>query len=50
MIDGYRDYLQHHPERLADLSYTLTQRRDHLAHRAYAVCMDGALGIVSAFA
>lgn len=50
MIDGYRDYLQHHPERLADLSYTLTQRRDHLAHRAYAVCRDGALGNVSAFA
>lgn len=30
-------YLEVHPERLADVSYTLAARREYLTHRAYAV-------------
>lgn len=33
----YQGYMQAYPARLADISYTLCNRREHLSHRAYCV-------------
>jgi acyl transferase domain-containing protein len=37
LVNNYQEYLQLHPERLSDLSYTLALRREHLPYRAYSV-------------
>lgn len=36
-IDQITDYVKNHTARLHDLSYTLSARRSHLSHRAFAV-------------
>ncbi|KAF3763946.1 hypothetical protein M406DRAFT_85351 [Cryphonectria parasitica EP155] len=36
-VQSHQKYLQDHPDRLADLSYTLNQRREALQQRAYSV-------------
>ncbi|KAE8422418.1 putative polyketide synthase [Aspergillus pseudocaelatus] len=36
-IDQVTDYVNRHPEKTQDLSFTLGVRRKHLAHRAFAV-------------
>jgi acyl transferase domain-containing protein len=36
-VSHCKEYLKLHPERLIDLSYTLSQRREHLLHRAFSV-------------
>ncbi|KAF2645859.1 putative polyketide synthase [Massarina eburnea CBS 473.64] len=37
MIDNYREYVEQNPEKLADLAYTLANRREHLPYRAYGI-------------
>ncbi|CAG8903343.1 unnamed protein product [Penicillium egyptiacum] len=37
MISHYTAYIQEHPTRLADLAFTLGNRREHLPHRAFSV-------------
>lgn len=34
-VSNTKEYADAHPERISDLSYTLSQRREHLAHRAF---------------
>lgn len=41
-IESHEIYYQQHPDRLADLSYTLTVRRQPLEHRAFCVVASGA--------
>ena len=44
-----QDYLKLHPERLTDLAYTLSLRREHLPHRAFSVAGNGISKDVSPF-
>lgn len=37
-IRQVNDYVNAHPQQLADLAYTLAVRREHMSHRAYAIC------------
>ncbi|KAJ6183837.1 hypothetical protein N7519_005138 [Penicillium mononematosum] len=37
MISNYTDYIQKNPTRVADLAFTLGNRREHLPHRAFSV-------------
>ncbi|KAK4207791.1 hypothetical protein QBC37DRAFT_454492, partial [Rhypophila decipiens] len=37
LIGDYREYIAEHPGRLRDVAYTLGMRREHLAHRAFAL-------------
>lgn len=41
MIEDYEVYLTKHPLSLADLSYTLGSRREHLLYRAFCVTSPG---------
>lgn len=44
MDKNFNSYLNAHPERLLDLSYTLAVRRNHLPYRGYSVAkLSGAL-------
>lgn len=37
MAEGYQEYLTAHPDRIGDLAYTLSNRRQHLSHRSFVV-------------
>lgn len=37
IISHYTAYIQKHPTRVADLAFTLANRREHLPHRAFSV-------------
>jgi acyl transferase domain-containing protein len=41
MVENYETYLTKSPQSLADLSYTLGSRREHLLHRAFCVTSPG---------
>lgn len=46
MVENYRVFLEDHPECAQDLAYTLAIRREHLAHRTFAVASKGNFGTV----
>ena len=48
MVEQHRQYLEKHPERLADLSYTLIARREHLQHRTFAIVDSQAVSFEAA--
>lgn len=50
LVSNYQEYIKLHPERLPDLAYTLSQRREHLPHRAFSVTGNGSDAEVSSFA
>ncbi|OCL02964.1 putative polyketide synthase [Glonium stellatum] len=50
LVDNSREYLDRHQERLPDLAYTLSRRREHLPHRAFSVVTDRVISNVSPFA
>ncbi|KAJ5783184.1 hypothetical protein N7457_004958 [Penicillium paradoxum] len=37
MITNYTTYIQKNPDKIADLAFTLSNRREHLPHRAFSV-------------
>ncbi|KAI1488819.1 hypothetical protein F5X96DRAFT_684632 [Biscogniauxia mediterranea] len=37
MIESYQTYLEKNPDSLADVAYTLANRREHLPHRSFVV-------------
>ncbi|KAI1118030.1 hypothetical protein F5Y14DRAFT_447438 [Nemania sp. NC0429] len=37
MVENFESYLSKHPERIADLAYTLANRREHLPNRTFVV-------------
>ncbi|EON95815.1 putative polyketide synthase protein [Phaeoacremonium minimum UCRPA7] len=39
--DTYVDYYTRYPERLSDMAYTLSQRREHLSQRSFAIVGHG---------
>lgn len=43
-IQDLNAYIEHHPDRLDDLSYTLGRRRAHLPHKSFCVIRDGING------
>lgn len=43
-IELLQNYLEHTPNRVEDIAYTLGQRREHLKFRAYQVCEKNSLG------
>ena len=45
MVDNYRDYIGTHPDYIADLAYTLANKREHLPRRTFAVASKGSMGI-----
>ncbi|KAI9741492.1 MAG: hypothetical protein M1818_004298 [Claussenomyces sp. TS43310] len=47
MIDNYQDYLKLHPERLKDLAYTLSMRREQLQYRAFSIITDSQVASTS---
>lgn len=42
-MKSIQDYLSKHPDRLADVAYTLCQRREHLPHRTFTIHGPGAM-------
>ena len=46
MAENYRNFLEIHPECAQDLAYTLALRREHLAHRTFAVASKGIIGTI----
>lgn len=40
MVQKYTQYLLKYPERLADVAYTLAERREHLRYRTFLI-VDG---------
>ncbi|CAK3821415.1 polyketide synthase [Lecanosticta acicola] len=48
MIAQYKDWVDKSPDGVTDLAYTLARRREHLRHRAFAICQHGAFESVSA--
>jgi acyl transferase domain-containing protein len=40
-VSNVQQYLQAHPERVSDIAYTLSQRREHLSHRTFFVAREG---------
>ncbi|KAI1826773.1 hypothetical protein F4861DRAFT_545304 [Xylaria intraflava] len=47
MVENFESYLSKHPERIADLAYTLATRREHLQHRSFAVASRDHVGSAS---
>ena len=41
--ENYQEYLAVHHERRSDVSYTLSQRREHLPHRSFFVVGDASI-------
>ncbi|KAI0172149.1 fatty acid synthase S-acetyltransferase [Hypoxylon sp. FL1284] len=41
MIDNYKAWIEQHPEKVADLAYTLALRREHLPHRTFTIVNNG---------
>jgi acyl transferase domain-containing protein/2-polyprenyl-3-methyl-5-hydroxy-6-metoxy-1,4-benzoquinol methylase len=37
LIQNYKEFLERNPESIGDLAYTLSNRREHLSYRAFAV-------------
>ncbi|RDW89916.1 type I polyketide synthase [Aspergillus mulundensis] len=52
MVKSHAEYITKHPERLADVAYTLAERRERLKYRAFSVITEGtdALGEPAAVA
>ncbi|KAF1950142.1 fatty acid synthase S-acetyltransferase [Byssothecium circinans] len=48
MIENYREYVEHNPEKMADLAYTLANRREHLPHRAFGIAHADSIQSTSA--
>lgn len=46
-VSNYQRFLREHSGQLSDLSYTLSQRREHLPHRAFSIAEDGSIASVS---
>ncbi|KAI0008838.1 hypothetical protein F4779DRAFT_628218 [Xylariaceae sp. FL0662B] len=44
MVENFESYLSKHPERIADLAYTLATRREHLPHRTFVVANRDQVG------
>lgn len=44
MTDNYRDFVERKPGAIADLAYTLANRREHLSYRTFAVASKGFFG------
>lgn len=49
-ISNHQEYIKLHPERLLDIAYTLSLRREHLPHRAFSIGKGGAITNSSSFA
>jgi acyl transferase domain-containing protein len=47
MADNYTSYIADNPNIIADLAYTLANRRQHMAHRAFLIASKGKSGTVS---
>ncbi|KAG6011444.1 Type I Iterative PKS [Claviceps lovelessii] len=47
LVDNYKTWLEHNPEKAANLAYTLARRRNHLSHRAFGIAKNGVLESVS---
>lgn len=41
MIDNYKQWIEKHPDKVADLAYTLALRREHLPHRTFTIVNNG---------
>ncbi|KAL4977326.1 hypothetical protein BDW66DRAFT_150182 [Aspergillus desertorum] len=41
MVKNHAEYIAKHPERLADVAYTLAERRERLKYRAFSVVTEG---------
>ncbi|KAJ9133675.1 Thiolase-like protein [Pleurostoma richardsiae] len=39
--ENHLEYLVQHPDRLTEMSYTLSQRREHLQQRMFAIAVEG---------
>ena len=48
-LGNYQEYLAAHPERVSDVSYTLSHRRERLPHRTFFVMRDGSITEASPF-
>lgn len=48
VVKSHTEYLNKHPERIGDLAFTLSQRREHLPYRSFAVSSKEQPGTVSA--
>ncbi|KAJ8125424.1 hypothetical protein O1611_g8215 [Lasiodiplodia mahajangana] len=46
-VDSYQDYAVNHPDRAADVAYTLALHREKLPHRAFAIVQDGQIAETS---
>ncbi|KAG6199000.1 Type I Iterative PKS [Claviceps purpurea] len=47
MIENYKAWLEHHPEKAAGLAYTLARKRTQLPYRAFGIANKGVLESVS---
>ena len=47
LVNNCQAYLERHPERLSDINYTLSLRRERLPHRAFAIVANGCIADVS---
>lgn len=45
VVENYREYVEQNPEKVADVAYTLANRREHLPHRAFAIAKGGVVGM-----
>jgi acyl transferase domain-containing protein len=48
-MNNHQEYIRLHPERLLDLAYTLSLRREHLPYRAFSIAAGGVVTNVSSF-
>ena len=49
LVNNSQEYLKRHPERITDLSYTLSKHRENLPHRAFSVVGGSSKANVSSF-
>ncbi|KAG5979866.1 Type I Iterative PKS [Claviceps digitariae] len=47
LIENYKTWLEHNPEKVVDLAYTLARRRNPLPRRAFGIAKNGILESVS---
>ncbi|OTA56526.1 fatty acid synthase S-acetyltransferase [Hypoxylon sp. EC38] len=41
LIENYKQWVEKHPDKVADLAYTLALRREHLPHRTFTIVNNG---------
>lgn len=47
MTANYQQFVEQNPDSVADLAYTLANRREHLPHRSFSIINNGVMGNIA---